>query len=151
MHNIIFTRSTAALAAVAFLGIAGCETTTSPQVDCASNPGLCAIAADAARDINSQAGLEISDQISLSGASAEGATITVTYEVIYPKDRLGGQARRALQSIAYDSLVYNFCRPETQLFLDQGGKVRLVSYSSDGLLVTSTAVDGCPAQSFARE
>lgn len=151
MHNIISTRSPAALAAVAFLGIAGCETTTSPEGDCATKPGLCDAAADIAGFIDSKAGFDVTDQISLYGASAEGATVTVRYDISFPRDVLRGGDFRTVQSIAYNSLVVNFCRPETQFFLDQGGKVKVLSYSSDGLLVTSTTLDRCPAQSFAQE
>jgi hypothetical protein len=150
VHSIISTRSPAALVAVACLGLAGCATNTT-KADCSANPDLCEAATFWADFIDSKAGFELTDQISLTGASAEGATVTVDYEVIYPKDRLGGQARSALQSIAYDSLIILFCRPETELFLERGGRVRLVSYSSDGQVVVSTFLDRCPAQSFVEQ
>ncbi len=151
MHNIISTRSSAALAAVAFLGLAGCETTSSPEVDCATKPALCDAAASLAEFIDSKAGADVTDQISLGSASAEGATVTVRYDIMFTRNVLRGGDFRTAQSIAYNSLVLGFCRPETQFFLDQGGTVRVLSYSSDGLLVTSTTLDQCPAQSFARE
>lgn len=151
MPNITCTRSSAALAALAFLGIAGCETTTSPEVDCAAKPGLCEAAASLAAFIDSKAGADVTDQISLGSASAEGATVTVRYDIMFPRDILRGGDFRTVQSNAYNSLVVGFCRPEMQFFIDQGGKVRVLSYSSDGLLVTSTTLDQCPAQSFARE
>jgi hypothetical protein len=146
VHNIISTRSSAALAAFAFLGIASCESTE--DFDCASKPSVCAYADLVARDIDSRAGMELSDQITLRGASADGPTVNVAYDLIYTRAQLGGNNIQTLRSIAYESLAYGFCRPESRQFLVDGGRLRLTIYSLDGKSVASSYLDECPQGEF---
>ena len=146
MHSTTCIRTSAALAAVAFLGLAGCE--TGEEFDCASNPQVCTFAAEVARTMNEKAGLELSDQISLRGASADGPMVNVAYDLVYTRAQLGGNNIQTLRSIAYESLTYGFCRPETRQFLVEGGRLRLTIYSLDGKSVVSSYVDECPEGGF---
>jgi len=146
VHNTIFTRRLAALATLGFLAVAGCE--TSESFDCSANPRVCGFAAEVARGINSQAGLALSDQIFLAGATAQGPEIKVTYRVIYTRDQLGGRDIQTLRSIAYESLAVEFCRPDQREFLVEGGRLRLTVLSSDRVTLASSYLSECPEGGF---
>lgn len=132
-----------ALVLIATFVLTACED-AAPPVDCSASP-LCAEAAQMALQFNARAGEAINDQITLRGASAQGAMLTIELSVPFSDEQIGGQDRQTLQQIGSIMLSRSFCAGGSYTdFIPRGGQVVQRVYSRDDRLLSSSFFNTCP-------
>jgi hypothetical protein len=135
-----------ALSLIAAVVLTACED-AAPPVDCSATP-LCAEAASMAAQFNARSGEAISDQITLQGASAQGAMLTIDLSVPFSDEQIGGQDRQTLQQIGSIMLSRSFCAGGSFTdFIPRGGQVVQRVYSRDNRLLSSSFFNTCPGDS----